>query len=118
MRQGYFTGHYYSGTILFDILIIVVVIVVTIFISDYFRKRNHPYQSILLRILRDKYIRNEISAEDYRERSMMLNDEYWLDSNDAAMADLKMEYAKCEISSREYVERKEALNENAENRLY
>lgn len=51
----------------------------------------------------------KIDADAYRERIMILDDEYWLDSNISAMMILKERYANCEIDSREYIKRRDEL---------
>jgi len=107
--HGYYTGWANGGTIILLILLVLVVIVLTAFINDYFRKKNRPQHNKLLEILQEKYVTNEISADEYREKSMLVDDEYWLDSDDPTMMILKERYAKCEIDSREYVERREEL---------
>lgn len=79
------------------------------FTRDHFRKKNHPEHNKLLEILEEKYAINEISADEYRERSMLIEDEYWLDLDNPSMMILKERYANCEINSREYVVRRDEL---------
>ncbi len=109
VAHGYFTGWTNGGTIIILILLVTAVIALIAFTRDHFRKKNHPKHNKILQILEEKYVTNEISADEYRERSMLIDDEYWLDSDNPTMMILKERYAKCEIDSREYVERREAL---------
>jgi uncharacterized membrane protein len=115
MRHGFGTEHGYltswssGGTIILFVLLILVVIALIAFLSEYFRKKNHPEFNRLLEILKEKYVEGEISADEYRERSMIIDDEYRLDSDIPAMMILKERYANGEIDSREYVERREEL---------
>jgi len=106
---GYFTGWANGGTIIILLLLVTAVIALITYTSDYFRKKNHPAHSKLLEILEEKYAINEISADEYHERSMLIEDEYWLDLNNPSMMILKERYAKCEIDSREYVVRRDEL---------
>jgi len=108
-EHGYFTSWASGGTIILFILLILVVIALIAFSSEHFRKKNHPEHNRLLEILKEKYIKGEISADEYRERSMIIDDEYRLDSDIPAMMILKERYANCEIDSREYVQRREEL---------
>lgn len=87
------------------------VIALIAFTRDHFRKKNHPEHNKLLEILEEKYVTNEISYDEYLERSMLIEDEYWLNSDNPTMMILKEQYAKCEIDSREYVERRDELKE-------
>ena len=107
--HGYFTGWANGGTIIISLLLVTAVIALIAFTREHFRKKNHFEHNKLLEILEEKYAINEISADEYRERSMLIEDEYWLDSDNPTMMILKERYAKCEIDSREYVERREEL---------
>lgn len=115
MRHGFSSGHWYDmgygagGMMFLFILLVIAIIALIAFLSGYFMKKNHPEHGRLLELLKAKYVKNEISADEYRERSMLLDDEDLMDVNDPAMAILKERYAKCEISSREYVERRDEL---------
>ncbi|HZK86051.1 MAG TPA: SHOCT domain-containing protein [Desulfosporosinus sp.] len=111
-EHGYFTGWANGGTMIVSLLLVTAVIALIAFTRDQFRKKNHPGHTKLLEILEEKYAINEISADEYHERSMLIEDEYWLDSDNPTMMILKERYAKCEIDSREYVERRDALKGN------
>lgn len=81
MRHGfgtelaYYTRWVNGGTIIFLILL---VIALTAFLSEHFKKKNHPEHNKILETLKEKYETNEISADEYRERSMLVDDEYVL----------------------------------------
>jgi len=109
IRYGNYTDWANGGTI---ILLILLVIAVTTLISlnrDHSKKKNYPEHNKLLEILKEKYVTREINADEYRERSMLIEDDFWLDSYNPAMMILKERYAKCDIDSREYAERREEL---------
>jgi len=65
---------------------------------------------MLLNILKEKYDKRLINDDEYSERSMILEDEYGLNSETPEMMILKEEYAKCEINSREFIKRREELS--------
>ncbi|ODA39516.1 SHOCT domain-containing protein [Desulfosporosinus sp. BG] len=116
MRHGFGTGYgYYSGwanrggTIILSILMAIALITLIAYLYEHFRKKNHPEHNKLLKILQEKYVTNEISSDEYHERSMLIDDAYWLDSDNPTMMLLKERYAKCEIDSREYIERRDEL---------
>lgn len=108
-EHGYFTGWANGGTIIISLLLVTAIIALIAFTRDHFRKKNHPEHNKLLEILEEKYAINEISADEYHERSMLIEDEYWLDSDNPSMMILKERYANCEIDSREYVVRRDEL---------
>ena len=43
-------------------------------------------------MLEEKYVTNEISADEYRERKMVIEDEYWLDSDNPASSDFRLSW--------------------------
>lgn len=114
MRHGFaigygnYTGWANGGTIFLILLVIAVTILIALN-RDHSKKKHHPEYNKLMEILKEKYLTNEISAHEYRERSMLIEDEFWFDLNNPAMMILKERYAKCDIDSREYVERREEL---------
>lgn len=109
--QGHFMGYGDGGTIIFWVLLVIAVIALIAILTDRVRKKNRPEHNRLMSLLKEKYARREISADEYRERSMILGDEYWLDADDPEMMRLKESYARREIDSREYVKRREELRE-------
>lgn len=111
IEHGYFTGWSNGGTIIILLLLLTAVIAIIAFTRDHFWKKNHPEHNKFLEILNEKYARNVISPDEYTERSMLIEDECWLDADDPAMMMLKERYANCEIDSREYVKRRDELKE-------
>lgn len=109
--QGHFMGYGDVGATIFLFVLVFAVIVLIAILTDRSRKKSNPEHDRLISLLKDKYARHEISADEYRERSMILEDEYWLDADDTEMMRLKERYARCEIDSREYVKRREELGE-------
>ncbi|KNZ43553.1 hypothetical protein AKG39_00490 [Acetobacterium bakii] len=65
-------------------------------------------------MLKERYAKGDIAADDYRERSMILEDEYyqddyWLYAENAEMIQFKEKYVKGEIDSQEYIEKRTAI---------
>jgi uncharacterized membrane protein len=102
-----------GGTVIFLGFYIIAALVLMALLNECFRRKNHAEQKTLLNILKEKYARHEIGADEYRERSMILEDEYWLDADEPEMMTLKERYARREIDSREYVKRREEIKERS-----
>jgi uncharacterized membrane protein len=109
--HGPFMEHDDGGTVIFFGFFIIAALVLMDLLTEFFGRKNHPEQNTLLKILKEKYARHVIGADEYRERSMILEDEYWLDADDPEMMMLKERYAGCEMDSREYVKRREEISE-------
>jgi len=100
-----------GGTVIFLGFFIIAALVLMALLTACFRGKNHPEQNTLLKILKEKYARHEIGDDEFRERSMLVEDEYWRDADCPEMVRLKERYARCEIDSREYIKRREEIGE-------
>jgi uncharacterized membrane protein len=109
--HGPLMEHDDGGTIIFLGFFIIAALVFMALLTEFFRWKNHSEHNTLLKILKEKYARHEINADEYRKRSMILGDQYWLDVDDPEMLLLKKRYARCEIDSREYVKRRQEIKE-------
>ena len=107
--RGHFMGYGDGGSTIFWILLVILIIVLIAVLVSLFRRKSHPEQARLLSLLKEKYTRREISTDEYRERKIVLDDEYWLDDDYPEMMQLKERYARCEIDSREYCKQREEL---------
>jgi putative membrane protein len=107
--RGHFMGYGDGGATIFWILLAILAIVLIAALVSLFRRKSHPEQARLMSLLKEKYARREISADEYRERKIVLDDEYWLDDDYPEMMRLKERYARCEMASREYCEQREEL---------
>jgi uncharacterized membrane protein len=112
--HGYFMGYGGVSSVILWVGLAVALLALIALLVEHFRKKKHPGHNTLMKILEEKYYKHEISADEYRERSMILEDEYWLDPHDPEMVILKERYAKCEIDSREYVKRRDELKERSD----
>ena len=108
---GHFIGYGDGGVIILGVMLVFVMIVLIAILTQRSRKKSHPEHARLMSLLKEKYAMHEISTDEYRERSMILEDEYWLEADDPEMMTLKESYARCEIDSQEYVKRREELSE-------
>jgi len=109
--QGHFMGYGDGRATIFWILLVIAVIALIAILTERSRKKSRPEHGRLMSLLKEKYAKHEIDADECRERSMVLEDEYWIDAVDPEMMRLKERYARCEIDSREYVKRREELGQ-------
>jgi uncharacterized membrane protein len=106
-----------GSVIIFIIFLVITVIALIVVLRQLSKKENGSGDNYFLEILREKYIKKEISADEYGERSRYLDDEYdengeyWFDTDNPAVMIIKERYAKCEIDSREFIEKREALRD-------
>ena len=103
MRQGRFMGYGYNGSIILFIILVLVIIAFIVFISDYFRKRGNNSNQKYLAILNERYAKNEINADEYREICVLIEDE---ESKDNGISILKEKYARGEITRAEFLQKK------------
>jgi uncharacterized membrane protein len=108
--HGYFAGNDGGLTAIVIVLLIVLLALIVLIVNSS-RRKNHPEHDRLMSILKEKNAKKVIGPSEFRERSMILDDEYWIDAIDPEMMRLKESYARCEIDSREYVKRREELGE-------
>jgi uncharacterized membrane protein len=110
MRHGFGSMHgYFAGND--GGLTVIVLLALIVLIVHASTRKNHPEHDRLMSILKGKYAEKVIGPDEFRERSVLLEDEYWLDADDPEMMTLKERYARCEIDSREYVKRREEIGE-------
>ena len=98
MRYGHFMGFGYNGAFILVIALIMAVVVLIVFLLNS-KKEVNPKTQILLEILKERYARDEIKADEYRERKMIIEED---ESFDPTMLVLKERYAKGEIDSSEF----------------
>jgi len=98
-----------GGTVIFLGFFIIAALLVMALLTGYLRKKNHPEHNSLMSLLKERYARRDIGADEFRERGIILEDAYWLDADDPEMMTLKERYARCEMDSREYVKKRNDL---------
>ena len=112
--HGSFMGYRAVSAVILWVGLAVALLALIALLIEHFRKKKHPEHNTFMKILKEKHSGRKINEDEYRERSMILEDEYWLDSHDPALMILKERYARCEIDSREYVKRRDELKEKSD----
>jgi uncharacterized membrane protein len=107
MRHEHFMGNWYNGSTILILLLGFAVILFYLLLRDYFKKKSSPEINKILEILKQRYMKNEISTDEYTERKMLIEDEKF---NDPAMYILNERYALGQMDSREFVERRNEIN--------
>jgi len=105
-------GFFFAGsgmTIGMVVILLVALLAAIIVIVALVRRKKHPEHDRLMDILKGKHADGTIGESEYRERSMVLGDEYWIEANGPEMLKLKELYARCELDSREYVKQRAEL---------
>lgn len=113
MRHGFGAMHGLfprgDGTTIVMIVLLIALAALIFLIVRAVRQKKHPEHDRLMDILKGKFADRTIGESEFRERSMVLGDEYWIDANGPEMMALKERYAACEIDSREYVRQRQEL---------
>lgn len=106
--RGYLGGGDGGSTVVVIVLLVALAALIFLIVRAV-RRKKFPEHDRLTDILKGKYADRTIGESEYRERSMVLGDEYWLEANGPEMLKLKERYARCEIDSREYVRQRAEL---------
>ena len=113
MRHGFGAMHGLfprgDGTTIVMIVLLVVLVALSALIVSAVRRKNHPEHDRLMDILKGKFADRTIGEGEFRERSMVLGDEYWIEANGPEMMKPKGGYAACEIDSGAYVRQRQEL---------
>lgn len=103
MRHGRFMGYGYNGSVILLIILVLVIIAFIVFISDYFRKRGTNTNQKYIDILNDRYTKNEMNGDEYRETRILIEEE---ESRDNVISILKEKYVLGEITREEFLQKK------------
>lgn len=112
MRHGHFMGYGYNGAFILAIILIITIVILILLVSN--RKREiNPQVKGILEILQERYVKDEINADQYKERKLNIEDEC---STDPTMLTLLESYAKGEIDTMEYIKKRDALQNTGINK--
>lgn len=107
MRHGNYMGNGYSGSLIFFAILIALIVIIVIALLSAKHKPN-PDNVRILEILKERYARDEINANEYRERKMIIEDE---ETSGLSMLILEEKYARGEIDSKEFCSKRNEILE-------
>ncbi|MFT5875691.1 MAG: putative membrane protein [Clostridium sp.] len=97
MRHGSFMGYGFYGSYILSILIILIIISL-IAVLLFKRGQNRTFE-ISMEILKERYVREEISADEYREKRAVIEG---VEGTNPALITLVERYVKGEINSEDF----------------
>ena len=100
-------GYGYNGPTILLLLLIFAVVLLYLLLRDYFKRKDSPVNGRILEMLKQRFVKNEISADEYTERKIHIEDE---GCKDPVMFILKERYALGDIDSKEFDERRNEIN--------
>ncbi len=113
MRHGFYMGYGCNGSIIMTILLIGAIIFFITLIRDYFRKRDNTNLIRIMEVLKQRYVKDEITANEFRERSIILENE---ESTDPNILILMERYAVGEISTEEFIQKRDEIKKQGNNK--
>jgi len=96
MRYGRYMGYGFYGSYILSILVILIIISIVVYFL-YKRRKNYSFEKSM-EILKERYVREEISANEFRERKHAIEG---LDVTDPVVITLVGRYVKGEINTEE-----------------
>lgn len=97
MRHGRYMGYGFYGSYILSILVILIIVLLIVFLL-YKRQRNYSFEKSI-EILKERYVREEISADEFRKRRAVMQG---LEGSDSAVITLVDRYVKGKINSEEF----------------
>lgn len=98
MSHGRYMGYgFYGSYILFSILVIFIVILLVVLLINK-QKKIYPFKKSML-ILQERYVKNEISADEYIEKKTVIDG---LEVSDPISVSLVEKYVKGEFDSKDF----------------
>jgi len=97
MMHGRYMGYGFYGSYILSILVILIIISLVIFLLNKKRK-NSPFEKSM-EILKERYVREEISVDEFREKRSVIEG---LEVSDPAVVSLVDRYVKGEINTKDF----------------
>ena len=97
MRHGRNMGYGFYGSYILSILVILIIILLIVYLL-YKQRKELPFKENM-EILKERYVREEISADEFREKRSVIEG---LEVSDTAVVSLVDRYVKGEIDSRDF----------------
>jgi len=96
MRHGRYMGYGFYGSYILSILVILIIVSLIVFLL-YKRRKNYSFEKSM-EILKERYVREEISADEFREKRFVIEG---FDVTDPLVTILVDRYVKGEINTEE-----------------
>jgi len=97
MRHGRYMGYGFYGSYILSILVVLIIISLVVFLL-YNRRKNSTFEKSM-EVLKERYVREEISADDFRERRAVIEG---VEYSNPSLITLVDKYAKGEVDSKEF----------------
>jgi uncharacterized membrane protein len=97
MRHGRYMGYGFYGSYILSSLVILIIISLMIFLL-YKQRKNYSFEKSM-EILKERYVREEISANEFRERRSVIEG---LEGSDPVLISLVDRYVKGQIDSKDF----------------
>lgn len=97
MRHGRYMGYGFYGSYILSILVILIIASLIVFLL-YKRQKNYSFEKSM-EILKERYVREEVNANEFREKRTVIQG---LEGLNSAVIILVDRYVKGEINSEEF----------------
>ncbi|MBC8059148.1 MAG: SHOCT domain-containing protein [Clostridiaceae bacterium] len=97
MSHGRGMGYGFYGSYILSVLIIFIIISLIVYFL--YKRRESLYFEKSIEVLKERYVREEISAEEFREKRSVIEG---LEVSDSAVVSLVDRYVKGEIDSEKF----------------
>jgi len=99
MRHGSYMGYGFYGSYILSVLIILIIIFLIAFILSKQKKKSYFQKGI--ETLKERYVREEISADEFREKRSVIEG---LEVSDPALIALVDRYVNGELNTKDFLE--------------
>lgn len=97
MRHGRYMGYGFYGSYILSILVILIIISLIVYLL--YKKRNNRSYEKNMEILKERYVREEISTDEFREKRSVIEG---LGVSDPVLISLVDRYVKGEIDTEKF----------------